>query len=147
MFYVCMYRTPVLIWAVWCFRVSLHLEQPTERHARISGCGPPCINMRMRTICHRSIQNGSCARKQLQLSVGNEWRGKSTVVQHFDKLLKFECCNKGTYLASIINFHFIKCLFTYTDQFYTSCRIATTGKMQGHGQDAPASRERSGANF
>ena len=32
--------TRVLIWAVYARVV---LEQPTERHAKISGCGPPCI--------------------------------------------------------------------------------------------------------
>ena len=51
--YACTYRTPVLIWAVWYFRVSLHLEQPTERHARISGCGPPCWQWNTNTCRHR----------------------------------------------------------------------------------------------
>ena len=30
-----------------------------------------------------------------------------TFVQHFAKLFEFECCNKGTYLVSIINFYFV----------------------------------------
>ena len=42
MYYVGCWYTCVL-WAVWCFRVSLHtMEQRTERHAKFSGCGPPC---------------------------------------------------------------------------------------------------------
>ena len=36
--------TRVLIWAVYARVV---LEQPTERHARISGCGPPCLYPRL----------------------------------------------------------------------------------------------------
>ena len=38
-----LYYTCYVLCGLKCFRVSLHtMEQPTERHARISGCGPPC---------------------------------------------------------------------------------------------------------